>query len=551
LAACVLALGACTPTTAANLDLNGSGAVSRSLLIASDLLTSAKVPGDLIEYCAYAMPDTATQRTQSFRGILTLNNTAPRGGYIEMLDTYGHTGSADTTRKHLPPVSYAFIQTGSHIFPLERGSIASTHPEWEFVLAPGRVWNENRDLGYSRASMPIALQQKNANCIHDGVLIFLFKSDGAISAVAYQSEALSRMPTKPLADLATDFPPAGIDVSKLMTPNGTAAAHVSATGFITDGVHYTGSRATRANSEYPFCSTIILPSDSTAKSMFAAVAALRLEKRYPGTKNLPVKNHVPACQSGNAWRQVTLNHAMDMATGKYTSASYEVDNGSTATRSNFFLKLAAADKISFACTAYAHKVNPGTTWVHHTSDHYLAGTMMQAYDRGLEGTGKDLYTDLVVGKRWSKLQTSRTSLYARRTYDSTAQPWADWGLLLMPGDVAKIASFIGIGRGAINGAQFLDNTELNAALQRTPSDRGMTLAAPYQDYRYNNGYWAYNVKRGLGCANDAFLPFMSGSSGISVLLMQNDTVYYQFSDNNTDTWLDAAVQSNKIRMLCN
>jgi hypothetical protein len=79
----------------------------------------------------------------------------------------------------------------------------------------------------------------------------------------------------------------------------------------------------------------------------------------------------------------------------------------------------------------------------------------------------------------------------------------------------------------------------------------MTLAAPYQDYRYNNGYWAYNVKSGLACANDAFLPFMSGSGGLSVLLMQNDTVYYQFSDNNTYNWLDAAVQSNKIRTLCN
>jgi hypothetical protein len=587
LAACVLALGACTPTTAANLDLSGSGAVARSLLTASQLLSPATDPGSLIDYSAYALPAAAAQPTQNFQGTLTLNNTATSGGYTEVLDTYGYTGTADTTRKHLPPFAFAFIQTGSHIFPLERGSIASTHPEWEFVLAPGRVWNENGDLGYSRASIPFALQQKNANCIHNGVLSFLFKSDGAVSKVtyqmasetcsyfkfnmwgvltasyapqviadaaaritAYQSEVSSRMPTKPLADLATDYPAAGIDVSKLLAPNGTAAAHVSATGFITGGVHYTGSCATRATSNYPYCATIVLPSYSTAKSMFAAVAALRLEQKYPGTKNLLVKPYVPACQTGTAWNNVTLNHAMDMATGNYNSAGYEVDEGATATSNNFFLKLTAADKIKFACTGYAHKVNPGTSWVYHTSDHYLAGTMMQAYYRGLEGSGKDLYTDLVVGELWSQLQTSPTSRYTRRTGDSTAQPWAGWGLLLMPDDVAKIASFIGIGRGALNGVQLLDSTELNAALQRTPSDRGMTLAAPYQDYRYNNGYWAYNAKSGLGCANDTFLPFMSGSGGISVLLMQNDTVYYQFSDNNTYSWLDAAVQSNKIRTLC-
>jgi hypothetical protein len=242
---------------------------------------------------------------------------------------------------------------------------------------------------------------------------------------------------------------------------------------------------------------------------------------------------------------------MDMATGNYSSAGYMVDEGGTATSRNFFLKLTAADKIEFACTGHAHQVNPGSRWVYHTSEHYLAGTMMQAHYRALEGSNKDLYTDLVVGELWSPLQTSPTSRCTRRTDDATAQPWAGWGLLLMPDDVAKIASFIGIDRGAINGVQMLDSTVLDAALQRTPDDRGMVLAAPYQDFRYHHGYWAYNVKSALGCTRDTFLPFMSGSGGISVLLMQNGTVYYQFSDNNTYDWLDAAVQSNKIRTLCN
>jgi hypothetical protein len=577
-----------------SLDLTGNGAVARTLFPASYLLTTATDPGTLTDFSAYALPAAAAQPSQNFQGTLTLNNTATSGGFTEVVDTYNYTGAADTTRKHLPPFSFQFIQTGSHIFPLQRGSIASSHPEWEFVLAPGRAWDETGDGGYSRASIPFALQQKNANCIHNGALTFLFKSDGSISKVAYQiasetcsyfkvnmwgiltasytpqviadaatriaayqGEVMYRMPTKTLADLATDYPAAGIDVSKLLAPNGTATAHISATGFITGGVHYTGSCVTRATSGYPFCSTVILPSYSTAKSMFAAVAAMRLEKKYPGTKSLPVKTYVPACQTGTAWNNVTLNQTLDMATGNYANAGYQVDESATTGNpnisTNFFLKLTAADKISFACTGYAHKVNPGTTWVYHTSDHYLAGTMMQAYYQGLEGSGKDLYTDLVAGELWAPLKTSPTSQYTRRTYETTAtpQPWAAWGLILLPDDVAKIASFIGIARGAINGVQMLDSTELNAALQRTPADRGMTLASPYQDYRYNNGFWAYNVKAGLGCANDTFLPFMSGSGGISVLVMQNDTVYYQFTDNNTYYWLDAAVQSNKIRPLCN
>ncbi len=34
------------------------------------------------------------------------------------------------------------------------------------------------DGGYSRASLPFTLEERNANCMHNGVLTFLFKSDG-------------------------------------------------------------------------------------------------------------------------------------------------------------------------------------------------------------------------------------------------------------------------------------------------------------------------------------------------------------------------------------
>jgi hypothetical protein len=58
------------------------------------------------------------------------------------------------------------------------------------------------------------------------------------------------------------------------------------------------------------------------------------------------------------------------------------------------------------------------------------------------------------------------------------------------------------------------------------------------------------VKPTFSCTADTYIPFMSGYGGISILLMQNDTVYYVFSDNNTFDWSDAAVQSHKIRPLC-
>lgn len=94
----------------------------------------------------------------------------------------------------------------------------------------------------------------------------------------------------------------------------------------------------------------------------------------------------------------------------------------------------------------------------------------------------------------------------------------------------------------------LDSTQLNAAMQRTPADRG---TVPLADYYYNNGFWAHNAQTGLGCSNATWIPFMSGFGGITVLLLPNDTVYYYFSDNDTYLWMEAAQESAKIRSLCN
>lgn len=572
-------LGAC----ADNFDpLSGSGAVTRSQLGYTYLTTTATDPGTRIDFSAYALPAAAAHPTHFMQGTLTLNNTASSGGFAEVVDTKGYTGAADTTRKHLPPFAFQFIQTGSHVFPLQRGAIASTHPEWEYVLAPGRVWNETGDAGYSRVALPFALMQKNQNCVHNGVMSFLFKADGSVSKVvyqiasetcayfkadlwgvltasytpqtiadaathitAYQAEVAARMPVKPMSALTSDYPGAGIDVAKLLTPSTTVAAHVSTVGLISDGVHYRGGCTTRYGS-YPYCEQLLLPSYSTAKSAFGGLALMRLEKKYPGIKSQLIKNLVSQCNLSK-WNNVTLEHTLDMATGNYTSGNYEVDEGSTAMSNNFFLKLLHSEKINFACTNYPQKVTPGTKWVYHTSDTYLAGTAMNAYLKSVEGSGKDIYTDTMSTELWGAITTSPTAKGTRRSYDTTAQPFTGYGLVYLPDDIAKIGAFIAIAEGAAGGTQLLDSTLLNAALQKTPADPGLT---PATDTRYNNGFWAYNMKTSLGCAADRYVPFMSGFGGITVALMPNNTVYYMFNDNSQFLWADAVKEAAKIRPIC-
>lgn len=165
---------------------------------------------------------------------------------------------------------YDFVQDGDVLLPVRRGYIVTNHPYWDFVLAPGKVWNEPGDRGYSRAALPFALVQKHMNCTHYGVLTFLFKNDGAISRAAmqvssetcqylkldmwglldaryaphpvadkaavitaYRQNQSKRLPERPIAQLAKDYP--GVDPSELAIGETNARTLY---GLVVDGVNY-------------------------------------------------------------------------------------------------------------------------------------------------------------------------------------------------------------------------------------------------------------------------------------------------------------------------
>ena len=240
-------------------------------------------------------------------------------------------------------------------------------------------------------------------------MTFLFKSGGAISRVAYQiasetcqyfrfnlwgslaasympqvipdaanfiadyqNEIAARMPTRPIAQLEIDYPSAGIVTANIGSDQ--AAAHMIVFGVAIEGTHYAGGCATRYGT-YPYCDVLDLPSYSLAKSVAGAIGLMRMEKKYSGIqRSLAIREAIAEC-AGSQWHDVTLLNALDMATGNYASDLFEADEGSTATRNNFFLVDTYAGKVAHAC-AYSRKSVPGAKWVYHTSDSFLLGAAM-------------------------------------------------------------------------------------------------------------------------------------------------------------------------------
>ena len=92
-------------------------------------------------------------------------------------------------------------------------------------------------------------------------------------------EVAGRLPRRPIARLASDFP--GVDPQSSAIRTKCGRGHMTTWGVVVDGVHYAGGCPTRAG-PYPFCEMLDLPSYSLAKSVFAGAALMRLETTGSG-----------------------------------------------------------------------------------------------------------------------------------------------------------------------------------------------------------------------------------------------------------------------------
>ena len=554
--------------------LDGSGSNSRSALTYSVLTGSTAV--SLVDYSQYGLPEDAANPSNNLEGSLSL--TVTPGTLTEQGTSLA---SAYTNPNSLPPFDFTFVQYGTHLLPSERQVVNTGHTAWEWVLLPGRVWDEAGDNGYSRVALPFALQEINANCTHNGVMTFLFKDDGSVSDVAYQvaqetceyfkynlhgkvgadytpgsvtgrdaiisnyvQEYANRLPVKPLSALVTDYPSAGISVSGIGSDQ--SASHLTAYGVLYNGTHYRGACETRFG-EYPYCDVMALPSYSTAKTVVAGLGVMRAEQRYGGSQqNIAISNYVTAC-SGSQWQDVTLLNALDMATGNYDASGDSVDEGAQKTVSDFFLVDTHADKISHSC-GYSRKTAPGTQFVYHTSDTYIVSRTLQQYHEQQAGSGADYFNDLLVSDIYKPLNLSPLSYQSKRTYDNELQVWGGYGLTLTGDDFAKLGKFMGQDNGQVNGQTVLDASLLADALQQT-SNTGLNTGTAS---RYQHSVWAYDLSAStqVTCSTPTWLPYMSGFGGIGVVMLPNDMVYYYVSDNNEYGFTKTIKELEKLSPVC-
>ncbi|MCK6264035.1 choice-of-anchor D domain-containing protein [Vibrio sp. ZSDE26] len=565
--------------------LYGSGNVSRTELTHQELNSNNPITY-LTQMSAVAVPSEAAQPEHQLEGRIQLSSpaTAGIGQFTEHKDTYRYTSNADDPRKHIPDFDFEFVQSGTHLIPVQRGIQLSSHPYWEYILEPGRVWKENSDNGDSRAALPFSIMQKNSNCVHNGVMSFTFNNQ-SISQVSYQIAAetclyyqfdmwgsvdaqytqqtvtnslqikqahqtyeSSKIEMRPISELATDYPSSGVDAANFGHSSEVSPDHMSVFGVYYNGVHYSGGCETRQGT-HPYCDRLRVPSYSTAKTALAGTASMRLETLYPGYMDSQLTDHIP--QAGNDpegdWADVTPNNAIDMATGNYRlSSGYLSDEYSTANDTGFFLVLDHAGKLDYSLSRYPRKATPGTFFNYHTTDTYIATVAAQNYIKSQRGNQADIFDDIIVNDIWTPLNVDEGTKDTRRTYDSEAMPFGGYGLTYLRDDIVKVVKFTSIDRGAINGQQMLDPSELEIALFNDPTSPPLDVRS--DNKYYSNSVWAKQKTVAPGC--ETYVPYMSGYGGIQFVMLPNDVIYYYVSDNNEFAWDKAITEAGKLNAYC-
>ena len=560
----------------------GDGNVSRSALTLSQLNGSSL---SMMDYSSYSHGEAeinadaskAQEPTNTFQGRLVLNGGANTSmSFDETTSGKSQAGNYNDPST-LPGFDFEFVQTGSHIIPKTRGLVVTGHGDWNYILEPGRVWNENNDSGYSRVAIPFSLQEVQANCTHNGMLTFAFKEDGSITnaavqiggetclyfqydmwglvsadyqagtvsgaanlITAYEDEVLSRLPSKPLAEMSNDYP--SIVTANFATEQSSAP---TTHGVYYNGIHYAAPCSTR-NGDYPYCEVMGLPSYSTAKTAVANFAHALLTQQDSSARNISISANIPECQDGingtsSVWSDVTVENALDMATGNYRLSSYEGDEGGTNVVNNFFLVYTHDQKIQHACERYIRKATPDTHFSYHSSDTYIAGVAMDNYYNG------DLF-DKLVNEVYKPLKLSPATYTTVRTQDATADPFWSHGMTWHTDDMVKIGQLIN-DRGVINGQQVLDEAIMDDMLIKG-GDLGLETYG--SESRYLNGVWTYDMGQRATplCPTGSWVSYMSGYGGIGVVMFPNGAVYYYVSDSAAYAFGSAEIEINKLSSVC-
>jgi hypothetical protein len=396
---------------------------NREQLTAAELFGD-KYQGDGPVQNDYFMPfENADPALHAFSGMLTIASTKMSYRHIWTM--------AKRNFGSFPALKANFFTYQDHLVPVERNRLLESEKSpWNIILAPGRIWSEPGDNGYSRASFPFTLIHSKSiySETHNGIATFLF-DDKHVSALRFQivqeaaprvkfdawgqadmkylpsplpdrialtqqfvNELAHQTPIRSWTELEQTYDPNALDI---IDDTGNRE-NIALSGLIIDNVVYARTCRTRYG-DYPYCAQMRHGIYSASKSLGAMLAMLRLAHKYgDGVFELKIKDYVDLASNHDGWNNVTFGDTLNMATGigniEPRRVSGYVEEDSSALAERIYAAHTTNEKLKLIAAFGNYPWGPGEVFRYRTTDTFLLAVAMDRFIKSKEGPNSDLWS---------------------------------------------------------------------------------------------------------------------------------------------------------------
>ncbi|MFK8019134.1 MAG: serine hydrolase [Pseudomonadales bacterium] len=472
-----------------------------------------------------------------------------------------------------PGIALSFVSAGKHLIPLNREIQVATNSDsfWQIQLEPGQVWQEEGDGDMSRASFPFLLTSNIENDSYNGVAMFLYNNDQvsqlryqiiqqtspffietfftawgqqAIEYTPQQFETAEHVKSSYQQELADRWPVHNwqelaqrVGEDKLQGfIEGIDPNKITASGLIIDGEIFMHSNATPFG-DYPYPNVMRHGIWSATKTAHGLVTMLRMAQKY-GDEIFDYKftDWLDVNAPHDGWKDVTLGHAVSMATGIGTGSEKVTPNyisdgyieSDRAAYDTWYLAPTNKEKLHHLFQVPKHPWGPGKHVRYRDRDIYVLAAALDAILKAKEGPDAHL-DQMMFDEVYRPLGIHHLPI--NRTKEEGGAPgvaFLAWGMYLTADDTAKIGTLLQNG-GRHKGKQLLSANKLAEALyQRDTRGLPMGDSNEYGEGSYHMTLWHYPYRTLSGALTSTGL--MVGWGGNVVSLIPNGMIGYRYGN---------------------
>lgn len=537
----------------------------RDQLTVEQLLEETDFP--LIDMSYFALPDWAQPAVHYFSGSISLETTE----MIFPIEREYYSGE-----NIFPGITLDFISHEGELIPVRNEIMANGLPHnsmWNVLVGTGRVWYEENDNGWSRASFPLSLTDSYIGQLRNCVATFVYKQDTVSNVcvqcsqetadlndqqtgnmrvtlqAAYRPQTYAasdsviekrhrlksdRLPVYPLSSIDKDNRIAAYFEKSLYTNASTSLGAV-----IVDQSIYLYPPMTRQGA-YPYPDEMRHSVYSVTKSMAGALALFYFAGRY-GDEIFDelITDHVPALADHPAWQGVTFSHTLNMVTGT------EGGEGGELLFDVLIQARTAEEAIKNIAGLGDYPGRPGETFNYATTNLFVLSYALQNYVEKKEGK-KISYWDLIHENVLVPLGAEDFALRCTVETDGSAGlPLLGYGAWPTLDEAAKIALLFSQ-EGNYKGQQLLHREKCREALGRT-GWAGIRTGKDYRGESYRHSFWARDV-RANRC--NVRVTYMLGYGGNYVWFFPSGAIAIRFMDEYDLDFRDLVKGIEKIRSSC-